>query len=104
MNKETREIIYNKFGGRCAYSGTVLEPNWQCDHFIPKRQFTLNIVSGNPDDISNLMPVQGIINHYKRSLSIKEFKEWYLGGLHERLKSYQKTHVLKKVKNEKNIC
>lgn len=91
-----REIVRQKFGGLCAYSGTPLKDDWQVDHLIPKSHYIwlspkhLRAVNFDLDDIENLIPSQRIINHYKRSLSIMEFKAWYLGGLHERLKKLPK--------------
>lgn len=78
-----RQAVHDKFGGRCAYTGKPLGDDWQVDHIIPK-------CLGGTDDIDNLVPVLAIVNHYKRSLSLKDFKEWYLGGLHERLKKLPK--------------
>jgi hypothetical protein len=73
-----RNEIYNMFNGRCAYSGTPLKEDWQIDHIIPK-----NI--GGSNNIDNLLPVQKILNHYKRSLSLEDFRIKWLGGLHIRL-------------------
>ncbi len=78
-----REAVYDKFGGRCAYTGKPLGDDWQVDHIVPKRL-------GGTDDMENLVPVLKIANHYKRALSLKDFKEWYLGGLHERLRKLPK--------------
>ena len=83
--KQKRELIFNKYGGRCAYSGTKLEDDWQVDHIIPKR---LNMP--NTDHIDNLVPVQKIINHYKRALPLDLFKSWFLSGLHNRLEKLPK--------------
>ncbi len=82
MKKKLREEIRQKFGGLCAYSGTPLKDDWQVDHLIPKCHVR-NYFDHN--NIDNLLPSQRIINHYKRSLSLAEFKAWYLGKLHERL-------------------
>lgn len=86
-----REQVYKKFDGFCAYSGIRLKDDWQIDHIIPK-SLTLQKYHRiiHHDDISNLMPVQRIINHYKRSLSLEQFRTWYLSGLHERLKKLPK--------------
>lgn len=35
MKKEDRQKVFEKFGGRCAYSGTKLESDWQVDHVKP---------------------------------------------------------------------
>lgn len=86
MTKQKRLDIYNKFGGKCAYSGTSLEDDWQVDHIIPKRTFDFfNYEQADVDDIKNLIPCQRIINHYKRALDLEEFRTLWLGGLHKRL-------------------
>jgi hypothetical protein len=83
MNKTLREKVKNKFNGRCAYSGTILEDDWQVDHLIPKKE--CNYFMGNADDINNLVPSQKLINHYKRALSLETFRSIWLGKLHKRL-------------------
>lgn len=35
MNKKDRQIVFNKFGGRCAYCGCELVKGWQLDHLQP---------------------------------------------------------------------
>ena len=84
-----RNKVYKKFNGKCAYSGTHLEDDWQVDHLIPKRHFKDKVLKG-VDDIENLVPAQKIINHYKRGESLEEFRDWKLGKLHERLKKLPK--------------
>ena len=78
-----RQAVYDKFGGRCAYTGTPLKDDWQVDHIVPKR-------IGGTDELSNLLPAQRIVNHYKRALSTELFKTWFLGGLHLRLRKLPK--------------
>lgn len=78
-----RQVIHDKFGGRCAYTGKPLGDDWQIDHVVPKRQ-------GGTDNDDNLVPVLAIANHYKRCLDNEKFKKWLLGGLHERLKKLPK--------------
>lgn len=87
-----RERIYNKFDGKCAYSGTPLECDWQIDHVKPivRNLWDGTCVFGELDKEENMFPVQKIINHYKHSLSLEEFRTWYLGGLHRRLKKLPK--------------
>jgi len=91
MTSKKREQVYNKYGGRCAYTGTLLKDDWQVDHVIPKRR-------GGTDDIDNLIPAQRIINHYKRALSLDEFRSLWLADLHKRLK-----RLPKKPKVERSI-
>ena len=38
ISKKNREIIKQKFNGKCAYSGTNLEPDWQVEHIKPVRR------------------------------------------------------------------
>jgi len=90
-----RNVIYEKFGGLCAYSGTPLEEDWQVDHLIPKRH-------GGSDDITNLLPVQRILNHYKRSLTLDDFRILWLGGLHKRLAKLPKNPRTEKGQRRKD--
>ena len=108
ISKKKREEVKIKYGGLCAYSGTPLEDDWQVDHLISKRQFEHKMRCGcmnlndlkermkAVDNIENLIPSQKIINHYKRCLSLEEFREWYLGGLHLRLRKLPKNPKVKK--------
>jgi len=98
INKKKREQIRNKYNGLCAYSGTLLEDDWQVEHIIPKIKFELDFEKGDPDDINNLVPIQKLINHYKRGLSLNEFRNWYLGGLHKRLAKLPKNPRTEKSK------
>ena len=37
MNKKDRELIFNKYGGKCAYCGCELTKGWHVDEFEPVR-------------------------------------------------------------------
>jgi len=74
----SRQEVYDKYDGLCAYSGTPLEDDWQVDHLVSQNH-------GGGDNIGNLMPAQRIINHYKRALPVDIFRVMWLGGLHKRL-------------------
>jgi len=41
ISKKNREIIKNKFGGKCAYTGTELKEDWQVDHIKPRIRFEI---------------------------------------------------------------
>jgi len=88
MNKKLRQQVYNKYGGKCAYSGTDLKDDWQVDHVKPRIMYEVGVYpyEGDPNHIDNLVPCQRIINHYKRALPLNDFRTWFLGGLHTRLK------------------
>jgi hypothetical protein len=98
-----REIIKQKYGGKCAYSGTDLLPDWQVDHIKPKIMYQIGShpYEGDPNDLSNLVPCQRIINHYKRALPLNEFRYWFLGGLHNRLKKLPKNPKFEKAIKKK---
>lgn len=38
MKKKDREIVFNKFGGRCAYCGEPLRNGWHVDELLPCRR------------------------------------------------------------------
>ena len=79
MNRQIRQAVYNKYGGRCAYCGNEIDiKDMQVDHVIPKR-------IGGTDDINNLNPACRRCNHYKRASSIERFRTLLL-TLHERIK------------------
>lgn len=38
MDKKTRQLIFDKFGGKCAYCGCDLEKGWHVDEIEPVRR------------------------------------------------------------------
>ena len=98
ISKKNRELIKQKFGGKCAYTGTELLPDWQIDHVKPRIMYEIGAYpyEGNPNDITNLVPCQKIVNHYKRALPLETFRNWFLAGLHERLEKLPKNPKVKK--------
>lgn len=101
-----RDVIYNKFNGLCAYSGTPLELDWQIEHILPVER---DLQTGKPrhperNHIDNLVPVQKLINHYKHSIDLETFRTWLLGGLHLRLaKLPKKSNCVKSIKRKDYI-
>lgn len=95
MNK--REQIYQKYDGKCAYSGTDLEPDWQIDHVNP---IIRCIYTGKPlfpnESDNNLVPCQKAINHYKGAYDLEVFRGILL-TLHKRIKHTPRMpHTIKK--------
>lgn len=71
INKATRQAVYEKYNGRCAYCGREIKyKDMQVDHFIPKNGWAVQ----GTDDISNLMPSCRMCNHYKRANSLELFR------------------------------
>jgi hypothetical protein len=78
ISKKDRERIKQKFGGKCAYTGTVLKDDWQVDHIEPQFKFDNGYCQCDKNHINNLLPSQKIVNHYKRGSGIEEFRNWKL--------------------------
>lgn len=82
ISKKTREEVYRKYDGRCAYCGRPIAlKDMQVDHFIPQNKeylFVLGEVQGveSVDDIKNLMPACRTCNHYKRAHSLETFRRY----------------------------
>lgn len=98
MTKKKRQEVFDKFGGRCAYTGLPLGDDWQVDHveaialveYYCSGKIGYEELRERNNSIENLMPALKIVNHYKRGLKLESFRTWYLGGLHERLKKLPK--------------
>lgn len=103
MNKTDRQKVFDKYGGRCAYTGKELPADWQVDHIVPRRSVHWLLLSTRDKyfDVNspgNLVPTFKILNHYKRAKDLKEWRE-YLIGLHIRIaKLPKKTRVERRQK------
>lgn len=89
LNKQTREEVYKKYDGRCAYCGKeILYKDMQVDHIRSKRNFYFGDVKEIPDydvdDIQNLNPACRRCNGYKNTYSLEEFRTQLL-TIHERI-------------------
>ena len=80
MTKRTRELVYQKYNGRCAYCGhEITLKEMQVDHIIPKRL-------DGADSIENYNPSCRICNHYKRATRLEAWRNYFLGELIKRIK------------------
>lgn len=86
MNKKTREAVYKKYDGHCAYCGKQIEyKDMQVDHIIPQRASYVCIAAGiDLNGLNNLNPSCRRCNHYKRGHSLEGYRE-LLMDLHERV-------------------
>jgi len=95
-NKKEREIIFNKYGGRCAYCGELLTKGWHVDEIEPIIRTKEYIKDANGDriwdkdkgdyktrvtilyperlNIANQMPACASCNINKHSGSLEEFR------------------------------
>lgn len=91
VSKKNREIIYNKYGGRCAYCGCKLEERWHVDELLPvrrnmrwnkdKSEYVWDGTYEHPErlNIKNQMPSCPSCNINKHSLSLEGFRELIAG-------------------------
>jgi len=91
ISKKNREIIKQKFGGKCAYCGCELKKGWHVDELEPvRRNFTYDKNKGtfkatgdclHPErfNINNQMPSCQSCNINKHSLSLEEFRNLIVG-------------------------
>ena len=115
MTKKDREIIYNKFNGKCAYCGCDLLDDWEVDHVTSKASFAYKTFfnSSTPideisrelkkvNDIDNLFPAIKIINHYKRACDLESFRT-YMMTFHKRISKLPKNPTVHKSIKKKRI-
>ncbi len=103
--KAIRKIVYEKFGGKCAYCGCDLDDKWQVDHAVSKQYWFFidpkNMKAVN--NIENLYPACQVWKHYKRALCLDAsiystgFRN-YMSKFHIRL-----AKLPKKTKREKTL-
>lgn len=68
IDKATREEVYHKFDGHCAYCGhTIKTKGFHVDHVIP-------VAAGGPDDLMNFFPSCKYCNSLKNSLNLEQFR------------------------------
>jgi hypothetical protein len=84
---ETRQVVYNKYGGHCAYCGKKLTyREMQVDHVFSVCN------NGENNDIGNLMPACRMCNFYKSTYTIEQFRARLgkiLGRLNKRVYIYR---------------
>ncbi len=87
MTKKDREIIFDKYGGKCAYCGCDLVKGWHADHIDPVvRDFKWDRSSGrykqtgtcqNPENdvLENYNPSCASCNIQKNSFTLEQFRK-----------------------------
>jgi len=76
LSKREREIIRDKFKGRCAYCGCVLGLKWHVDHIDPVIRDKGTALHPNRHNIDNLWPSCPPCNIDKSRMSIDAWREW----------------------------
>lgn len=67
IGKAIRKMLYEKYGGRCAYCGVLLPERFHADHIHP-------VLRGGLDDIHNLNPACARCNNWKLWFTVDEFR------------------------------
>jgi len=89
MKKADRVKIWEKYDKHCAYCGKLLDyPDMQVDHIIPRRGGRCP----SAENMENMNPSCRQCNHYKRSHSLKRFRQ-----LVRTLDKRVKAHYINKV-------
>lgn len=65
--KQTRQLVFAKYGGKCAYCGCGLNNNFRVDHITP-------FYNGGLDNLENLNPSCFDCNSWKMTFSIEQFR------------------------------
>jgi hypothetical protein len=78
ISKKTREAVYNKYNGHCAYCGKEIEfKGWQLDHLIPVQRERFKKYSEEEIEcFENYVPACRRCNHYKRAHSLEVFRKY----------------------------
>ena len=91
VTKKQREIVYNKFGGKCAYCGCDLQKGWHVDELEPcrrnhkynyeKKKWVFDGTYEHPErlHIDNQMPACASCNINKHSMSLEDFRRLISG-------------------------
>lgn len=110
MKKKDRQIIFNKYGGRCAYCGIPLLSGWHIDERLPvKRMYSkefntktnrwtrkiIGVVYPERFHIDNQMPSCPSCNVNKRALTLDSFRE-LISGFTRHLNSHSVQYKIAK--------
>lgn len=67
--KKTRELVYKKYDGHCAYCGHEISISaMQIDHLVP-------FYNDGEETIDNYMPACRQCNYYKATFTIEKFRQ-----------------------------
>ena len=81
MTKNERQIVFNKYGGKCAYCGCELQKGWHVDHIEPAfhnwsdEDVNRFLKQGRGENtIENYNPACPRCNRWKGTWSIEQFR------------------------------
>lgn len=81
MTKNERQIVFDKYGGKCAYCGCELQKGWHVDHIEPAfHNWSVDDVNKflkkdrGQNTINNYNPACLRCNRWKGTWSIEQFR------------------------------
>jgi len=76
MKKSERQIVFDKFDGKCAYCGCELQKGWHVDHIEPivRDWWTNTCNKPQNEHEANYNPSCASCNIMKGSVSLEEFR------------------------------
>ena len=98
--KKTRELVLNKYGGKCAYCGCDLTlSTMQVDHIksVYASYLKNNFVEIQDDSLENLNPSCRQCNFYKGTLDIEQFRDKIKTTLYETCQNTFQAKLAKKL-------
>lgn len=77
MKAKDREMVFNKYDGKCAYCGVVLSKGWHVDHIEPIVRNWKDGTCEKPQNerIDNYNPSCASCNIQKNSHTLEQFRE-----------------------------
>jgi 5-methylcytosine-specific restriction endonuclease McrA len=89
MTKKDRQLIFDKYNGKCAYCGCDLKKGWHVDHVEPVRRFTKTIdshykhkVTGVKYEMSEFHKLNKLSEEEKVNLEYIPRKDVFGGFMH----------------------
>lgn len=77
ISKKLRQLVFDRYNGKCAYCGTELINGWQVDHIYPQ-------VYGGSSHIDNLNPSCKDCNNYKCYMDLEGYRKQLSKMLNEK--------------------
>ena len=95
VNKTERQLVFDKYNGRCAYCGCILTKGWHVDHLKPIRRKKYKKGEcryPQRECIENYMPACASCNINKHAMKLEDFRQLVAGfmkHLNERNTQYK---------------
>lgn len=92
--KKYREIVFNKYKGRCAYCGCELSKGWHVDHIQPIVRNWIDGGCEKPENnnLENMNPSCASCNIQKNSYTLEQFRfniQYFVASLNKNNTQYK---------------